>query len=98
MTDPEMITLRAVSSDARRRADPRSRSNDVNGEPRQDVVVSPDAQGSRFTCECGTVLRSLGKGRHRIYFPLSEQTLTNPITTRACPECGRQLPGKNRPA
>jgi hypothetical protein len=98
MTDPEMRTLLAVSSDARRRANPRSRSPDVNGEPRQNVVVASDQQGSRFTCTCGNVLRTFGKGRHQIYFPLADNTLTSPITTRACPDCGRQLPGKNRPA
>ncbi len=97
MTDPQLRTLRAVSRDARRQADPRSRPVDVNGEPRQGVIVPDDEHGSRFTCTCGTALRRSGGGRHRVYFPLEEHTLTTPMTTRACPACGRQLPGKNRP-
>lgn len=97
MTDPNMSTLRAVSRDARRQADARSRAADVNGEPRQDAIAPADEHGSRFTCACGNALRTFGRGRHRIYFTLEEHTLTTPITTRACPACGRQLPGKNRP-
>jgi hypothetical protein len=50
-----------------------------------------------YGCECGHVLRVSGGGRHRVYFELADATLDNPVMDRACPQCGRGLPGKNQP-
>ncbi len=50
-----------------------------------------------YRCECGHALRVFGGGRHRVYFELADSRLDDPIMDRACPQCGRGLPGKNRP-
>ncbi len=50
-----------------------------------------------YRCECGHALRVFGGGRHRVYFELTDARLDDPIMERACPQCGRGLPGKNRP-
>ncbi len=48
-----------------------------------------------YRCECGHVLRVFGRDRHRIYFELANARLDDPVMNRACPACGRGLPGKN---
>ncbi len=49
-----------------------------------------------YRCECGNVLRVFGGGRHRVYFEPVNTQLDDPVMNRACPACGRGLPGKNR--
>jgi hypothetical protein len=63
--------------------------------PTQPSSVS-DRRGEH-RCECGHVLRVFGGGRHRVYFELDNTRLDDPVMDRACPECGRTLPGKNAP-
>ena len=53
-----------------------------------------DARRGEYRCQCGQVLRVFGGGRHRIYFEPGD---ADPVMNRACPHCGRGLPGKNRP-
>lgn len=60
------------------------------------VIVAPERRGE-YRCECGHVLRVFGGGRHRVYFELGDATLDKPVMDRACPQCGRGLPGKNQP-
>ena len=50
-----------------------------------------------YRCECGHLLRVFGGGRHRVYFEPGNTRLDDPVMNRACPACGRTLPGKNRP-
>jgi hypothetical protein len=50
----------------------------------------------QYRCECGSVLRVFGGGRHRVYFEPANTTLDDPVMNGACPCCGRELPGKNR--
>jgi hypothetical protein len=64
--------------------------------------VSPtmalDAKSSprdEYRCQCGNVLRVFGLGRHRIYFPMANARLDEPVMDGRCPQCGRGLPGKN---
>jgi hypothetical protein len=40
-------------------------------------------------------LRVFGNGRHRIYFPLADAALDDPVMEGLCPVCGRALPGKS---
>ena len=50
-----------------------------------------------YSCpECGHLLRVSGLGRHRVYFEPGNTGLDDPVMNRVCPECGRDLPGKNR--
>lgn len=58
-------------------------------------VASSSSRRDEYRCECGHVLRVLGVGRHRVYFELGDMRLDDPVMNRACPECGRGLPGKN---
>ena len=57
---------------------------------------APDRR-SEYRCECGHVLRVFGGGRHQVYFEPNNTRLDDPVMNRACPECGRGLPGKGRP-
>lgn len=57
---------------------------------------SPPPRGE-YRCECGHVLRVSGGGRHRVYFEPEDAAFKDPVMNRVCPECGRGLPGKNRP-
>ncbi|HEY3773816.1 MAG TPA: hypothetical protein VGL69_12520 [Solirubrobacteraceae bacterium] len=50
-----------------------------------------------YRCECGHVLRFFGGGRHRVFFGMETKRRDHPVMNRACPECGRRLPGKGRP-
>jgi hypothetical protein len=50
-----------------------------------------------YHCECGHVLRVFGGGRHRVFFGMETTRRDHPVMNRACPECGRRLPGKGRP-
>jgi predicted RNA-binding Zn-ribbon protein involved in translation (DUF1610 family) len=48
---------------------------------------------SLYRCAaCGHELRVFGGGRHRIYFPVENLRLDDPIMTHCCPDCGRSLP------
>ena len=58
-----------------------------------EVAVRRD----EYRCECGHLLRVFGGGRHRVYFEPGNTRLDDPVMNRACPACGRTLPGKNRP-
>lgn len=64
-----------------------------------EQVPAPSAQpDSRrpYACPlCGHVLRVSGLGRHRVYFELDDHRSVDPVMDRACPTCGRGLPGKN---
>jgi hypothetical protein len=51
---------------------------------------------AEYGCECGHVLRVFGGGRHRVYFEAGNTQLDDPVMTGACPECGRDLPGKQQ--
>ena len=51
----------------------------------------------KYRCECGHLLRVFGGGRHRVYFEPANTRLDDPVMNRACPACGRGLPGKNAP-
>jgi hypothetical protein len=63
---------------------------------RSPWLQDPD-QGPEYRCECGHILRVFGGGRHRVYFELGDEGIDDPVMNRVCPECGRGLPGKNRP-
>lgn len=60
-------------------------------------VSEVPAPRDEYRCECGHVLRVFGGGRHRVYFEPGNTQLDDPIMDRACPACGRTLPGKNGP-
>jgi ribosomal protein S27AE len=74
-------------------------------EARQDVEAPQDGAGNdaeelsvlsaarqRFTCtQCGHVLKVSGRDRHRIFFELDDEHLSNPVMDHRCPECGRGL-------
>jgi hypothetical protein len=64
----------------------------VNG----SLVSGNPSRGREYRCECGQRLRVSGGGRHRVYFE-PDAGLEDPVINRACPGCGRGLPGKNRP-
>jgi len=66
-----------------------------HAEVSQPASALTDVHGERH-CECGHVLRVFGLGRHRVYFERGDAQLDNPVMDRACPQCGRGLPGKNR--
>ena len=61
------------------------------------AVIAGSDQRDQYRCECGHVLHVFGGGRHRRYFELTDFRLDDPVMERACPQCGRGLPGKNRP-
>jgi predicted RNA-binding Zn-ribbon protein involved in translation (DUF1610 family) len=62
----------------------------VDAEPGAASIVSAAKQ--RFTCpQCGHVLRVSGRDRHRIYFELDDENLSDPVMDGLCPQCGRGL-------
>jgi hypothetical protein len=64
----------------------------------RDPVASPPVNpGREYRCECGHVLSVSGGGRHRVFFELDDTRRASPVMNRVCPQCGRGLPGKNRP-
>jgi hypothetical protein len=66
--------------------------------PTEAPPVSPVFdRRDEYRCECGHVLRVFGGGRHRVYFEPANARLDDPVMNRACPNCGRGLPGKNPP-
>ena len=65
--------------------------------PTEEPLVSRSSdRKAEHRCECGHVLRVFGGGRHRVYFEPGNTGLDDPVMNRVCPECGRDLPGKNR--
>ena len=65
--------------------------------PTEDPLVSGSSdRKAEHRCECGHVLRVFGGGRHRVYFEPRDTRLDDPVMNRVCPECDRDLPGKNR--
>jgi hypothetical protein len=48
-----------------------------------------------YSCPCGQSLRVFGLGRHQVYFEAGSARLQDPVIARACPHCGRGLPGSN---
>jgi hypothetical protein len=52
---------------------------------------------TEYRCDCGHLLSVFGVGRHRVYFEPENAPLDDPVMDRACPVCGRTLPGSNRP-
>jgi hypothetical protein len=60
-------------------------------------VSGPLGRSPEYRCECGHALRVCGCGRHRVFFDPGNTRLDDPMMNRVCPECGRGLPGKNRP-
>jgi hypothetical protein len=65
--------------------------------PAEPPVTAASELRDQYHCECGHVLRVFGGGRHRRYFELTDSRLDDPVMDRACPQCGRGLPGKNQP-
>ncbi len=64
---------------------------------RPEPTSQPDLRRT-YTCpQCGHVLRITGVGRHRVYFELDDDRLSDPVMDRVCPECGHGLPGKSAP-
>ena len=61
----------------------------------EPLVSRTPARRGDHRCECGHILRVLGGGRHRVYFEPSDASLGDPVMNRTCPQCGRDLPGKN---
>ena len=74
----------------------------VGRDPMSTVGPSLDRR-REYRCECGHRLWVFGGGRHRVYFePVETRSdaparLDEPVMDRACPACGRGLPGKNPP-
>jgi hypothetical protein len=64
--------------------------------PRQTTVSQANPR-PLYRCTCGHALRVTGTGRHRLYFPPANTAMDDPVMNRACPECGRGLPGKQAP-
>ena len=65
--------------------------------PTEEPLVSRSSdRKTEHRCECGHVLPVFGGGRHRVYFEPGNTGLDDPVMNRLCPECGRDLPGKNR--
>jgi hypothetical protein len=60
-------------------------------------VADISGAAGQYRCECGHVLRVSGGGRHRVYFQPDNVRLDDPVMNRLCPDCGKGLPGKNRP-
>jgi hypothetical protein len=58
--------------------------------------TAPPVRGE-YGCECGHMLRVFGGGRHRVFFEPESTRFDDPVMNRACPSCGRRLPGKGRP-
>lgn len=52
-------------------------------------------QEQRYRCACQHELQVFGRGRHRVYFGLSDTALTDPVMSRVCPDCRRLLLGKH---
>ena len=69
----------------------------LQAEPTEPQVSDSRARPGEYRCECGHVLRVYGGGRHRVYFESEDAGFKDPVMNRVCPECGRGLPGKNRP-
>ena len=61
---------------------------------RPSSVTNPRRE---YACQCGHVLHVVGGGRHSMFFEPGAADLDDPILNRACPECGRGLPGKGQP-
>ncbi len=66
-------------------------------EPTAPSLVVGGPTQREYHCDCGNRLRVWGLGRHRVYFETAPDRLGQPVIDRACPQCGRGLPGKNRP-
>ncbi len=64
-------------------------------DPSSTSAISP--RSGEYHCACGHALRVFGVGRHRIYFEAGSARLDAPVMNRACSQCGRGLPGMNRP-
>ncbi len=77
---------------------PRAPAENDRHDAVRGVVTGSDAnakQQSRrlYRCPlCGHELCVFGGGRHRIYFPIENAQLDEPIMDHACPECGRPIP------
>ena len=59
------------------------------------IVSSTHRTAAAYGCTCGHELQVYGRDRHRRYYELDDTTHLSPVMTRACPTCGRGLPGKN---
>ena len=68
-----------------------------NAAPAESPPRAGSQRPDQYRCECGHVLRVFGGGRHRRYFEVTDARLDEPVMDRACPQCGRGLPGKNQP-
>ena len=51
-------------------------------------------QEQRYRCVSQHELRVFGRGRHRVYFAISDTTFAAPVMSGARPGCRRPLPGK----
>ena len=65
--------------------------------PVESSVSEIPARRDEYRCECGHVLRVFGGGRHRVYFEPGNESMGDPVMNGLCSQCGRGLPGKNRP-
>ena len=59
------------------------------------AVAPVAAVRNRYACPCGSELQVFGRGRHRLYFPLDDAGLSDPVMDGVCPGCGTPLPGKH---
>jgi hypothetical protein len=64
---------------------------------RRAPTSKPDPRRTYGCPECEHVLRVSGLGRHRVYFELDDDRLSDPVMNRVCPGCGHGLPGKSAP-
>lgn len=57
--------------------------------------IATTVSAAPFGCACGHKLEVHGRDRHRRYYELDDAAHRKPVMRRACPACGRGLPGKN---
>jgi hypothetical protein len=56
------------------------------------IAVEPKL---RQRCVCGHELQVFGRGRHRVYFELTDTAFTGPVMSGVCPDCHRPLAGNH---
>ena len=59
------------------------------------MSVTGARPADRYRCDCQHVFQVFGLGHHRRYYELADSGWKHPVTTRICPFCQRQLPGKD---
>ncbi|HET9105100.1 MAG TPA: hypothetical protein VFN55_17255 [Solirubrobacteraceae bacterium] len=56
-------------------------------------ATAPPAE--RHRCACEREFQVFGRGRHRLYFAISDTGFADPVMSGLCPGCGQVLPGKH---